>query len=173
MLTVCKTEDKKEKKDKKKEKSEKKDKKKEKSPKKEKKKDKKEKKEKKKDDSSSAAPALPPVTPRLPVLRKSTILGVHAREILDSRGNPTIEVDVKVRERGLHFFFFFFFFFFFLFVSFKKKKKKKRLAMEFFVLLFRPVLRRAFTRLWSCATATRRDLAAKECSSENLFFVFS
>lgn len=45
--------------------------------------------------------------------------------------------------------------------------------MEFFVLLFRPVLRRAFTRLWSCATATRRDLAAKECSSENLFFVFS
>ncbi|MDZ4096461.1 MAG: phosphopyruvate hydratase, partial [Paracoccaceae bacterium] len=29
----------------------------------------------------------------------STIIDIHAREILDSRGNPTIEVDVT-RESG-------------------------------------------------------------------------
>ncbi|HAQ46596.1 MAG TPA: enolase, partial [Rhodobacter sp.] len=29
----------------------------------------------------------------------STIIDIHAREILDSRGNPTIEVDVTL-ERG-------------------------------------------------------------------------
>ncbi len=61
---------------------------------------KKEKKKEKKAKSRSPSPAasLPPVTPRLPVLRKSTILGVHAREILDSRGNPTVEVEVKTRD---------------------------------------------------------------------------
>lgn len=34
----------------------------------------------------------------LPELEVSTILGVHAREILDSRGNPTVEVEVTTRD---------------------------------------------------------------------------
>jgi enolase len=29
----------------------------------------------------------------------STIIDIHAREILDSRGNPTIEVDVHLDRR--------------------------------------------------------------------------
>ena len=29
----------------------------------------------------------------------STIVDIHARQILDSRGNPTIEVDVALRRR--------------------------------------------------------------------------
>ena len=28
----------------------------------------------------------------------STILDIHAREILDSRGNPTVEVDVTLED---------------------------------------------------------------------------
>ncbi len=31
----------------------------------------------------------------------STIIDIHAREILDSRGNPTVEVDV-ILEDGTH-----------------------------------------------------------------------
>merc|ERR1711991_417832 len=65
----------------------------------------KKKKNKKKDDGKknkskkgSVQFDLPPVTPRLPVLRVSTILAVHAREILDSRRNPTVEVDVRTRD---------------------------------------------------------------------------
>src|SRR5687768_15271253 len=43
----------------------------------------------------SAVCQLPHI-PIPPSHRMSTILEIHAREILDSRGNPTIEVDVTL-----------------------------------------------------------------------------
>ena len=34
-------------------------------------------------------------------MAKTTIAAIHAREILDSRGNPTIEVDVRLENGAL------------------------------------------------------------------------
>ncbi len=34
-------------------------------------------------------------------MAKTTILNIHAREVLDSRGNPTVEVDVRLEGGAL------------------------------------------------------------------------
>ena len=39
-----------------------------------------------------------------PIIRKmgrTTITNIHAREILDSRGNPTVEVDVRLEDGAM------------------------------------------------------------------------
>ena len=51
----------------------------------------------------------------------SIILSVHARQIFDSRGNPTVEVDV-ITENGI------------LVVLYRKTEMMKRLSLEMEVL---------------------------------------
>jgi hypothetical protein len=62
----------------------------------------------------------------------SAIVDVKGRQILDSRGNPTVEVDVRLEERRL--------------------RAGPRC---------RPAPPPARTRRSSCATATRRAMAAR------------
>src|ERR1700748_3781458 len=52
--------------------------------------------------STASAPRGPPSpSARDPFLMNTTITAITAREILDSRGNPTIEVDVKLASGHL------------------------------------------------------------------------
>lgn len=64
---------------------------------------------------------------------KTQIQAIHAREILDSRGNPTVEVDVTLESE--------------LGVGHR----------------FHPVRLQAFTKQSSCVTKISSGMPAKEC----------
>merc|ERR1719362_2180729 len=48
--------------------------------------------------ASTAAAALRRATSMVPKRSMSAITGVHGREIIDSRGNPTVEVDITTAQ---------------------------------------------------------------------------